>query len=154
MIDRKVIQHAAYVLGNVPDFARHPTVGDEQLDRQTCRIHGNRHQMAERVIGVLGRFVIVDRGRLYGAGHALGPQEGVEMAMFAGTFLLRVRVVIILRMADRVVDIAIGIVVPLVEGCFVFDQLATDIVVGQFQHPQTFQNPVAGVAHRLQPLAR
>ena len=66
------------------------------------------------------------------------------------TLLRRMGVIIVLGMALRVVDIALGVVVPLVEGAVVAQQLADHVVAGLLQQPMDIEHFVGGFAHGLQ----
>ena len=78
----------------------------------------------------------------------------MEVAVLAGTATLDVGVIEVLRVGLVVVDVALGVVFPLVEGALALEQLADDVVAGLVQHPVPLIDFVAGGQHGLQRVAR
>ena len=155
MIDLEVIEQAADVLGLVPDFAGHPAVHSEQAKRLAVAVHGDGDQVAERVVGILRHGRARDRRRLDAGRHALGPQEGVEVAVLAFEAPIeRVGVIIVLRVALMVVDVARGVVVPLVEGSLITQDLRDDVVAGTAENAPDLDDLAAGFAHPFHFVAR
>jgi len=118
------------------------------------RAHRDRHQVAELVVALalvrLGRGrqhrTLRLRGRIgdgelgqhqgpHARGHASRAQERMEMPVLATHALRRgVRVIVELGVGRGVVDVALGIVVPLVEDAGATQRLADDRIAGLVQH--------------------
>ena len=110
--------------------------------------------MAQGIVLVVRRLEVGNGRGLDALGHALGTQEGVEVAVFADPELRRMGVVIVLGMGFGVVDVAVRVVVPFVKGARVLDQLADQVITGLFQHPVHFHDLYTGGRHILEPLPR
>ena len=85
-------------------------------------------------------------------GDAIAPHEQVEMAMLA--LFRAVRVIIILPIGIVIEDVAIGIMIPLIKGALVLDDLADNIGRSFFQNPITFHDLPTGGGHYFQPFSR
>ena len=72
------------------------------------------------------------------------------MTVFTRTLILRVRVIIILAVTVPVEDVALWIVLPLIERSGIAQQLANDVVVGFLQDALAFQDILARLQHTLE----
>ncbi len=111
-----------------------PPVGGEQADGEARPVHGNGDQVAEGVVALLHERRLGLRHRVAVPGHALFPQEGVEVAVFA----FPMGVVVVLRVGLEVVDIARRVVVVLIEGALVAEHLGDHVGVALLQHAVAF----------------
>src|SRR3546814_5975428 len=105
-------------------------------------------EVAERVVRVPAiRFARLVRreGGTHADRHAARAKEGMEMAVLAAALLRRVRVVVILRVALVVEDVALRIMIPFVEGALALEDFADDVVTGLAQHAMAFEQ--IGRAH-------
>ena len=103
--------------------------------------------MAQRVVRVLRWLEIGERRGLDPGGHPLGPKEGVEVAMLATAKIGRMGVIVVLAVRLVVVDVALGIVVPLVEFALAAQDLADHVRAGFAKNAVAFENPVSRPGH-------
>jgi hypothetical protein len=70
------------------------------------------------------------------------------MAVFPGAFVFGMGVVVILRVGFEVVNVAFGVVLPLVEGALAAEELADDVVAAPLQHAGPLGDLLATRRHR------
>ncbi len=105
--------------------------------------------MAELVVPLFHEvgFGLFDRAAIFR--HALFPEEGMEVAVLA----FPVGVVLELGVGFRIVHIALGIVVELIEISLAAKNLGDYIRVAFLEHPVAFQNLHSSDCHRLELLS-
>lgn len=160
MIDDKIAEHRAHIRGLIPRLASDPPIGGKHPYRKAGRSHRDCDQMTERkVVGghrlLTGQRLNKLAGRRHVGGfrsprHAAGPQERVKVTVLGPASLARrMRMIIKLRVSDRIVDIVARVMVPLAEEALITQHLADDIVAGLRQRAVTFADLAARGGHDL-----